>query len=107
MMLYACICVCLQSCIKPEHQEVKLELALDLHSTNYDTSKGEQIACNVDGIAGSKNEKKTEEKFFKKLVELLLSTDLSVPLLSQMQSSVCHLFCIVLVSVCLECGGMQ
>ncbi|PNF16672.1 hypothetical protein B7P43_G05410 [Cryptotermes secundus] len=55
----------IQSCIKPEHQEVKLELALDLRSTNYDTSKGEQIACNVDGIAGSKNEKKTEEKFFK------------------------------------------
>jgi hypothetical protein len=67
--------VCLQSCIKPQHQEVKLELALDVHSANYDTSRGEQIACNADGVAGSKNEK-TEEKFFKKLVVLLSYIDI-------------------------------
>jgi hypothetical protein len=81
--------VCLQSCIKPQHQEVKLELALDVHSSNYDTSRGEQIACNVDGVAGSKNEKKAEEKFFKKLVVLLSYIDI-------------HLFCIVLRSLYLE-----
>jgi hypothetical protein len=66
--------VCLQSCIKPQHQEVKLELALDVHSANYDTSRGEQIACNADGAAGNKNEKKAEEKFFKKLVALILTS---------------------------------
>jgi Sin-like protein conserved region. len=62
------ICVLLQSCIKPQHQEVKLEVGLDMESCNYDKSRGEQIAWNVDG-AGSKDEKKkAEEKFFKKLV---------------------------------------
>jgi DNA-directed RNA polymerase-3 subunit RPC5 len=55
----------IQSCIKPQHQEVKLEVGLDMQSSNYDKSRGEQIAWNVDG-AGSKDEKKkSEEKFFK------------------------------------------
>lgn len=60
------VCILLQSCIKPHHQEVKLELELDMQSPNYDTSRGEQIAWNVDGVAGNKDERKTEEKFFKK-----------------------------------------
>jgi hypothetical protein len=68
------VCVPLQSCIKPCHQEVKLEVGLDMQSSNYDRSRGEQIAWNVDG-AGSKDEKKkAEEKFFKKLVLLLLTS---------------------------------
>jgi hypothetical protein len=48
-----------------------------MQSSNYDTSRGEQIAWNVDGIAGSKDERKTEEKFFKKLV-LLLSLSIAI-----------------------------
>jgi len=43
-------------------------VGLDMQSSNYDKSRGEQIAWNVDG-AGSKDEKKKpEEKFFKKFV---------------------------------------
>ena len=43
-------------------------MGLDMQSSNYDKSRGEQIAWNVDG-AGSKDEKKkSEEKFFKKFV---------------------------------------
>jgi hypothetical protein len=85
----------LQSHIKPEHQEVKLELALDLHSSNYDTSRGEQIACNVDGGPASKNEKKAEEKFFKKLVVLLSCMGISASVLLQWEAvyvTCCALF---------------
>lgn len=71
-------CVSLQSCIKPQHQEVKLELELDMQSPNYDTSRGEQIAWNVDGVARNKDERKTEEKFFKKLVVLLLLSCIAI-----------------------------
>uniref|UniRef100_A0A1B6DQ29 DNA-directed RNA polymerase III subunit RPC5 n=1 Tax=Clastoptera arizonana TaxID=38151 RepID=A0A1B6DQ29_9HEMI len=44
-------------CVKPEHQEVLLEMALDTQSPNYDISHGEQIALNVDG-------NKNKDKYF-------------------------------------------
>jgi hypothetical protein len=48
-------------------------VGLDMQSSNYDKSRGEQIAWNVDGAGGSKDEKKkSEEKFFKKLVLLFI-----------------------------------
>ena len=47
-------------------------MGLDMQSPNYDKGRGEQIAWNVDG-AGSKDEKKkSDEKFFKKLVLLFM-----------------------------------
>jgi hypothetical protein len=42
-----------------------------MQSSNYDVSRGEQIAWNVDGVNSGKAERKAEEKFFKKLVLLL------------------------------------
>nr|CAD7409402.1 unnamed protein product [Timema poppensis] len=54
----------LKSCIKPQHQEVRLELAIDTRNPNYDTSKGEQFAINVDGSGNKKDGKKTDEKYF-------------------------------------------
>ncbi|XP_043598395.1 DNA-directed RNA polymerase III subunit RPC5 isoform X2 [Bombus pyrosoma] len=39
----------LKTSIKPENQEVLIEVAIDTHSVNYDQSKGEQIAINADG----------------------------------------------------------
>ncbi|XP_076764759.1 DNA-directed RNA polymerase III subunit RPC5-like [Xylocopa sonorina] len=52
----------LKSCIKPENQEVLLEVAIDTHSVNYDQSKGEQIAINADGDANAEQE--DEERAF-------------------------------------------
>lgn len=49
-----------------------------MQSPNYDTSRGEQIAWNVDGVARNKDERKTEEKFFKKLVVLLLLSCIAI-----------------------------
>jgi hypothetical protein len=92
-----------QSCIKPHHQEVKLEVGLDIQSSNYDRSRGEQIAWNVDG-AGSKDEKKkAEEKFFKKLV-LMLSTSIYIStivghFLRKTSIPVCHSLSTSLVCV--------
>nr|CAD7458170.1 unnamed protein product [Timema tahoe] len=54
----------LKSCIKPQHQEVRLELGIDTRNPNYDTSKGEQFAINVDGSGNKKDGKKTDEKYF-------------------------------------------
>lgn len=43
----------IRSCaIKPQHQEVKLEVALNIHSSNFDMGKAEEIAINTDGAAG-------------------------------------------------------
>lgn len=50
----------IKCCIKPQHQEVSIETALDIQSTNYDPSHGEQIAVNVDG----KGSKPQMDKFF-------------------------------------------
>ncbi|KAJ9580202.1 hypothetical protein L9F63_004145, partial [Diploptera punctata] len=55
----------MQSRIKPKHQEVRLELALDTKSPNFDTSKAELIALNADGSTNRSEEKKTEDKLFK------------------------------------------
>lgn len=43
----------MNSRIKPNHQEVRIEFALDTSSENYDYSKGEQIAINTDGATAS------------------------------------------------------
>jgi DNA-directed RNA polymerase-3 subunit RPC5 len=48
-----------KSCIKPQLQEVELELSIDTHSSNYDSGRGEQIAINADGISGSSKSSKT------------------------------------------------
>jgi len=39
--------------IKPTQKKVELELKINTRSQNYAKSKGEQIAINVDGSAGS------------------------------------------------------
>lgn len=49
--------------IKPQHQEISIETALDIQSSNYDASHGEQIAVNVDGKA-SKPQGDKGDKFF-------------------------------------------
>ncbi|KZC05614.1 PREDICTED: DNA-directed RNA polymerase III subunit RPC5 [Dufourea novaeangliae] len=46
----------LKSSIKPQNQEVLMEVAIDTHSVNYDQSKGEQIAINADGDARSEQD---------------------------------------------------
>lgn len=38
-----------KSCVKPIHQEVKVDFALDTASTHYDAFKGEQFAIAADG----------------------------------------------------------
>ena len=40
---------------KPQQQKVELTLGLNTHCSNYDASKGEQIALNVDGTSSRKN----------------------------------------------------
>ncbi|GBN47274.1 DNA-directed RNA polymerase III subunit RPC5 [Araneus ventricosus] len=40
---------CLSARIKPKQQRVELEFGIDINAGNYDTSRGEQIAYNVDG----------------------------------------------------------
>ncbi|OAD60047.1 DNA-directed RNA polymerase III subunit RPC5 [Eufriesea mexicana] len=52
----------LKTSIKPENQEVLIEVAVDTHSVNYDQSKGEQIAINADG--DSKIDQEDDEKAF-------------------------------------------
>lgn len=51
-----------KSCIKPQLQEVELEMSIDTRSANYDSGRGEQIAINADGFAGSG--KTSDESFF-------------------------------------------
>ena len=46
----------ISSKIRPKQQQVELSVALDTHNPNYDHSKGEQIALNVDGT-GEKGRK--------------------------------------------------
>lgn len=52
----------LKTSIKPENQEVRIEVAVDTHSINYDKMKGRQIAINADG--NSKIEQEDDEKVF-------------------------------------------
>lgn len=42
-----------KSSIKPQLQEVELELGIDTRSANYDSGRGEQIAINADGVSSS------------------------------------------------------
>lgn len=51
----------LKSSIKPENQEVRIEVSIDIHNVNYDKSKGKQIAINADGDA---NTSQDDEKAF-------------------------------------------
>ena len=44
---------------KPEQQKVQLTLGINTSCANYDTSKGEQIALNVDGTSRKSEEEKT------------------------------------------------
>ena len=52
----------LKTAIKPQNQDVKIEVALNTHSVNYDQLKGEQIAINAN--VPSRNDKEDEEKVF-------------------------------------------
>lgn len=55
------------SCIKPENQEVRMELALDVKSAIYNKSMGEQIARNIDGTGKDhpvKGEQDTDKIMF-------------------------------------------
>ncbi|KAK1130022.1 hypothetical protein K0M31_019707 [Melipona bicolor] len=52
----------LKSSIKPENQEVRIEVSIDIHNVNYDKSKGKQIAINTDGDANTSQE--DDEKAF-------------------------------------------
>lgn len=50
---------CLSARIKPKQQKIELEFCIDVDAENYDTSRGEQIAYNVDG------QNTTEDHYFK------------------------------------------
>ncbi|XP_054003978.1 DNA-directed RNA polymerase III subunit RPC5 [Hylaeus anthracinus] len=52
----------LKTSIKPENQEVLIEVAIDSHSVHYDESKGEQIALNADG--DSKTDQDDDDRAF-------------------------------------------
>ncbi|XP_054712327.1 DNA-directed RNA polymerase III subunit RPC5-like [Uloborus diversus] len=41
---------CLSARIKPKQQKLEMEIAINTHSSNYDRSRGEQMAINVDGL---------------------------------------------------------
>ncbi|XP_397129.4 DNA-directed RNA polymerase III subunit RPC5 [Apis mellifera] len=53
----------LKTSIKPENQEVLIEVAIDTHSVNYDQSKGEQIAINADGDSKLLEQEDDEKAF--------------------------------------------
>lgn len=57
----------LKTSIKPENQEARIEVALDTDNVNYDQSKGEQIAMNVDGA--SKPEDEVEKAFDSQIMD--------------------------------------
>lgn len=59
----------LKTAIKPENQEVRIEVAVDTYSINYDKMKGRQIAINADG--NSKTEQEDDEKVFDRYVQNL------------------------------------
>lgn len=46
-----------QSCIKPENQEVELEMQLDTRDSCYSRSMGEQLALNCDGFEAEEKDK--------------------------------------------------
>ncbi|KOX67791.1 DNA-directed RNA polymerase III subunit RPC5 [Melipona quadrifasciata] len=61
----------LKSSIKPENQEVRIEVSIDIHNVNYDKSKGKQIAINADGDANTSqedNEKAFDSNIMDKVV---------------------------------------
>lgn len=47
----------LQSCIKPENQEVELEMELETRDSTYSRSMGEQLALNCDGFEAEDKDK--------------------------------------------------
>ena len=48
--------------VRPNSQEVQMELALDINSENYDHSTGENIALNME--KSGKNDQEEEKKMF-------------------------------------------
>lgn len=56
--------VVLKSSIKPQNQEIQIEVALNTHSVNYDQFKGEQIAINAN--VPSRHDKEEEERYFER-----------------------------------------
>ncbi|KAI4472636.1 hypothetical protein M0802_005662 [Mischocyttarus mexicanus] len=54
--------IIVNSSIKPENTEVRLEIAYDTCSINYDQMKGRQIAINADG--NSKSDQENDTKIF-------------------------------------------
>lgn len=44
------------SAVKPNNQEVRLEIGLNVNSANFDVSKAEEIAINADGAPGWREE---------------------------------------------------
>ena len=54
--------IIVKSSIKPQLQEVELEMSIDTRSKNYDSGRGEQIAVNADGVGSAL--KTGEDSFF-------------------------------------------
>lgn len=71
--------VVLKSSIKPQNQEIQIEVALNTHSVNYDQFKGEQIAINAN--VPSRHDKEEEERYFESdlMDKVVLQSSRSVP----------------------------
>ena len=59
----------INTAIKPENQEVKLEVGVDTGNSHYDTNKGTAIATNAE-IALRKNEE--DERIFNRFVAFVM-----------------------------------
>ncbi|XP_034942315.1 DNA-directed RNA polymerase III subunit RPC5 [Chelonus insularis] len=70
----------LKSSIKPENQEVRIEVAIDHNSINYDKKKGQQIALNADGPI-DKFEDDNENRIFESNImdKTILQSSRAVP----------------------------
>ncbi|KAK0168773.1 hypothetical protein PV327_002543 [Microctonus hyperodae] len=53
----------IKTAIKPENQEIEIEVALNSNSANYDQSMGEQIALNIDGPFDKYGDENDERMF--------------------------------------------
>jgi DNA-directed RNA polymerase-3 subunit RPC5 len=53
-----------QSRVRPDNQQVELSFALNTDGPNFDESKGEQMALNVDGSDSKAKTKDVEDKMF-------------------------------------------
>ncbi|XP_017777402.1 PREDICTED: DNA-directed RNA polymerase III subunit RPC5 [Nicrophorus vespilloides] len=60
-----------KSYLKPDNKEVKLEMGIDTSSSNFDITKAEQIAMEVDGMQTDKNKDKEvvfENEYMDKII---------------------------------------